>query len=225
MRIDIISAVPELLESPLNYSIIQKAIQRNVVNIEVHDLRKWGLGKNKQIDDYPYGGESGMVIMIEPVYNLIQKLVSERDYDAIIYTSPDGEKWNQSNANHFSLLENIIILCGHYKGIDHRIRDYLITHEFSIGDFVLTGGELAAAIFCDSIVRLLPDAIGNEQSALTDSFQDGLLSSPVYTRPAKFNNWSVPNVLLSGNFAEIEKWREQQIIERTEKLRPDLLDE
>ncbi len=225
MRIDIISALPELLFSPLNHSIIKRALDNKIAEIVIHDLRKYGLGKHKQIDDYPYGGEAGMVIMIEPVFNIINKLKNERKYDAIIYTSPDGKKWNQSTANDLSTKNNLILLCGHYKGIDQRIRDYLITEEYSLGDFVLTGGELAAAVFCDSIIRLLPKAIGDEQSALTDSFQDGLLGPPVYTRPAVFNKWKVPKVLMSGNFAEIDKWKEKQIIQRTKKLRPDLLDD
>jgi tRNA (guanine37-N1)-methyltransferase len=225
MRIDIISAVPELLESPLNHSIIKRSVNKSIVEIYIHDLREFGVGKHKQIDDYPYGGESGMVMMIEPIYKLIKKLKAERTYDSIVYTSPDGEKWDQKSANQFSTLRNIIIICGHYKGVDHRIREHLITHEFSLGDFVLTGGEIAAAAFCDSIVRLLPGAIGDEQSALSDSFQDGLLAPPVYTRPAKFMDWEVPPVLLSGNFAEIDKWKEQQSEERTKRIRPDLLDE
>lgn len=225
MRIDVISVLPELLSSPLQNSIVKRVSDKKLVDIHIHDLRQYGLGKHRQVDDYAFGGEAGMVIMLEPVFNLINELKTQRDYDAIIYTSPDGEKWNQKTANHFSTLKNIIILCGHYKGIDHRIRQHLITHEFSIGDYVLTGGELAAAVFIDSIVRLIPGAIGDEQSALADSFQDGLLAPPIYTRPAEFNGWKVPDILLSGNFPEIDKWKENQALIRTQKLRPDLLDE
>lgn len=225
MRFDLISAVPELLHSPINNSIIKRASDNNIAKIIIHDLREYGIGKHKQIDDYPYGGEPGMVLMVEPVYNLINKLKQERNYDSVIYTSPDGKKWNQKTANHYSSKKNIIMLCGHYKGIDHRIREHLITDEFSLGDFVLTGGEIAAAAFCDSIIRLLPNAIGDEQSALTDSFQDGLLSPPIYTRPAEFNGWQVPEVLRSGNFAKIDKWKEDMSLQRTSSLRPDLLDE
>jgi tRNA (guanine37-N1)-methyltransferase len=223
MRIDVISVIPELLSSPLEHSIIKRAVNNGLVEIYLHDLRNYGLGKHKQVDAYAFGGEAGMVLMIEPVFNVISELTKLRKYDAVIYTSPDGAPWNQKTANRFSAFTNIIILCGHYKGIDHRIREKLITHEFSVGDFVLTGGEIAAAIFIDSIVRLIPGAIGDEQSALTDSFQDGLLAPPIYTRPAEFNGWRVPDVLLSGNFPEIEKWKEKQSFERTQKLRPDLL--
>lgn len=225
MRIDIITVLPELLQSPFNHSIIKRAVNKGLVNIIVHDLREYGIGKHKQVDDYAFGGEAGMVMMLEPVYNVIEKLKNQTEYDAIIYTSPDGKPWNQKIANHFSTFNNIIILCGHYKGVDQRIRDNLITHEFSLGDFVLTGGELVAAAFTDSLVRLIPGAIGDEQSALTDSFQDGLLAPPVYTRPSEFKEWKVPEILLSGNFPEIEKWREKQSLERTKELRPDLLDE
>jgi tRNA (guanine37-N1)-methyltransferase len=225
MRIDIITVLPELLKSPFNYSIIKRAITNGLVSINIHDLREYGIGKHKQVDDYAFGGEAGMVMMIEPIFTIIEKLKYQTNYDAIIYTSPDGKPWTQKTANHFSTLKNIIILCGHYKGIDQRIRDNLITHEFSLGDFVLTGGELAAAAFTDSIVRLIPGAIGDEQSALTDSFQDGMLAPPVYTRPADFNGWKVPDILLSGNFPKIEKWRENQSFERTKRFRPDLLDE
>jgi tRNA (guanine37-N1)-methyltransferase len=222
MRIDIISAVPELLDSFLNFSIIKRVKAKNIAELIVHDLREYGLGKHKQIDDYPYGGEAGMVLRPEPIYDIISKLKSQREYDAVIYTSPDGEKWEQKTANKFSLMQNVIILCGHYKGIDQRVRDNLITAEYSLGDFVLTGGEIAAAAFCDSIIRLLPKAIGDEQSALSDSFQDGLLAYPVYTRPADFMGWKVPQVLKSGNFAEIDKWKENQSLIRTQKLRPDI---
>ncbi len=224
MRIDIITVLPEILEGPLNHSIVKRAVQKEIAQIVIHDLRDYGLGKHKQVDDYPFGGEAGMVIMVEPVFNLIEKLKSERKYDLVIYTSPDGQKWDQKSANRISLFENIIILCGHYKGIDNRIRENLVDVEFSIGDFVLTGGELPAAMMCDSLVRLLPGAIGDEQSALSDSFQDDLLAPPVYTRPAEFNGWKVPPILLSGNFAEIEKWKEEQSYIRTKDLRPDLLD-
>ena len=222
MRIDIITVLPEMVAAPLGMSIVKRAVEKNIAEIVVHDLRDYGLGKHHQVDDYPFGGEAGMVIMIEPVFNLINKLKSERNYDLIIYTSPDGKQWNQKTANRISLLKNIIILCGHYKGVDYRIREHLIDEEYSIGDFVLTGGELPAAIMCDSIVRLLPGAIGDEQSALSDSFQDDLLAPPVYTRPAEFNGWKVPDVLLSGNPAVIDKWKEEQAVERTERLRPDL---
>lgn len=225
MRIDIITVLPEILEGPLNQSIVKKAVEKNIAEVVIHDLREFGLGKSRQVDDYPYGGEAGMVIMVEPVFNLINKLKSERNYDLVLYTSPDGKKWDQKTANHFSTFQNIIILCGHYKGIDNRIREHLIDEEYSIGDFVLTGGELPAAIMCDSIIRLLPGAIGDEQSALSDSFQDDLLAPPVYTRPAQFNNWSVPDILLSGHAAKIDEWKLEQSIERTKNLRPDLFDE
>lgn len=225
MRIDIITVLPEILNGPLNQSIIKKAQEKGIAEIVVHDLREYGLGRHKQVDDYPYGGEAGMVIMVEPVYNLINSLKSQREYDLVIYTSPDGKKWNQGEANRVSTLGNIIILCGHYKGVDHRIRENLIDIEYSIGDFVLSGGELAAALICDSIVRVLPGAIGNEESALSDSFQDGLLAPPVYTRPANFNGWEVPEVLMSGNFGKIDKWKEDQAFNRTKNLRPDLLED
>lgn len=222
MRIDIITVFPEILEGPLSHSIVKRAVDKNLAEIVIHDLRDYGLGKHKQVDDYPFGGDAGMVLMIEPVFNLIQKLKSERNYDLVIYTSPDAKQWDQKSANRLSLLQNIIIFCGHYKGVDHRIREQLIDEEFSVGDFVLTGGELPAAMITDSIIRLIPGAIGDEQSALSDSFQDGLLAPPVYTRPAEFNGWKVPDILLSGNFAEIEKWKEDQILQRTQNLRPDL---
>ena len=225
MRIDILTVVPELLESPLNESILKRAQAKGLVEIRVHNIRDYTTDKYRTVDDYPFGGEAGMVMKIEPVYTLIERLKAERTYDEIIYTSPDGESYNQQTANHLSTLDNLIILCGHYKGIDHRIREHLITREISIGDYVLTGGELAAAIIADSVVRIVPGAIGDEASALTDSFQDGLLAPPVYTRPAEFNGWRVPDVLLSGNFAEIAKWQEEQALERTRRLRPDLLEE
>ena len=224
MRIDIISVVPELLESPLNQSILRRAQEKGLVEIVVHNLHDYAHDKRKTTDDYPFGGEAGMVMKCEPVFELIEKLQAERDYDEIIFTSPDGITYDQHEANRLSTLGNIIILCGHYKGIDFRIREHLITREISIGDYVLTGGELAAAIITDSVVRLIPGAIGDEESALTYCFQDDLLAPPVYTRPADFRGWKVPDVLLSGNFAEIEKWKEAQAYERTKQLRPDLLE-
>ena len=224
MRIDIISVVPELLESPLNQSILRRAQEKGLVEIVVHNLHDYAHDKRKTTDDYPFGGEAGMVMKCEPVFELIEKLQAERDYDEIIFTSPDGITYDQHEANRLSTLGNIIILCGHYKGIDFRIREHLITREISIGDYVLTGGELAAAIITDSVVRLIPGAIGDEESALTDCFQDDLLAPPVYTRPADFRGWKVPDVLLSGNFAEIAKWQENHAFERTKQLRPDLLE-
>ena len=224
MRIDIISVVPELLESPLNQSILRRAQEKGLVEIVVHNLHDYAHDKRKTTDDYPFGGEAGMVMKCEPVFELIEKLQSEREYDEVIFTSPDGITYDQHEANRLSTLGNIIILCGHYKGIDFRIREHLITREISIGDYVLTGGELAAAIITDSVVRLIPGAIGDEESALTDCFQDDLLAPPVYTRPADFRGWKVPDVLLSGNFAEIAKWQENQAFERTKQLRPDLLE-
>ena len=225
MRIDIITVVPELLASPLNESILKRAQESGHAEIYVHNLRDYTDDKRRTVDDYPFGGEAGMVMKIEPVYRCIEKLKSERDYDEIIFTSPDGITYNQQEANRLSLMKNIIILCGHYKGIDYRIREHLITREISIGDYVLTGGELAACVIADSVVRIIPGAIGDEASALTDCFQDNLLAPPVYTRPAEFNGWKVPDVLLSGNFAEIEKWQEEQAYQRTKALRPDLLEE
>ncbi|MCC8020160.1 MAG: tRNA (guanosine(37)-N1)-methyltransferase TrmD [Rikenellaceae bacterium] len=225
MRIDILTVVPELLTSPLNESILRRAQEKGLAEIVVHNIRDWAEGRHRQVDDYPFGGEAGMVLKPEPVFRCIQELKSQREYDEVIYTSPDGVRYDQREANRLSTLGNIIILCGHYKGLDHRIREHLVTREISIGDYVLTGGELAAAVIADSVVRIIPGAIGDEASALTDSFQDGLLAPPVYTRPAEFNGWKVPDVLLSGNFAEIEKWREEQALERTRLLRPDLLGE
>ncbi len=224
MRIDIISVVPELLTSPLGESILSRAQQKGLVEIVVHNLHDYAHDKRKTTDDYPFGGEAGMVMKCEPVFELVEKLQSERTYDEVIYMSPDGVVYDQHEANRLSLMENIIILCGHYKGIDQRIRDHLITREISIGDYVLTGGELAAAVIADSVVRLLPCAIGDEESALTDCFQDDMLAPPVYTRPADFRGWKVPDILLSGNFGEIEKWKEAQAYERTKRLRPDLLE-
>lgn len=215
--------MPEALESPLHCSIVQRAQDKGLVEIHIHNLRDWSLRKHRKVDDYPFGGEAGMVMQIEPVYRCIEQLKSERDYDEVIFTSPDGEILDQPIANQLSLCENIIILCGHYKGVDYRIREHLITREISIGNYVLTGGELPAAIIADAVIRLIPGAIGDEQSALNDSFQDNLLEAPVYTRPAEFNGWKVPEVLLSGNFAKIEEWKMQQALERTKRLRPDLL--
>jgi tRNA (guanine37-N1)-methyltransferase len=225
MRIDIISAVPELLESPLSHSIVGRAIKNGLVEIHVHNLRKYGLGPRKNIDDYSYGGDAGMVLMVEPVYRMIEELRAEREYDEVIYMSPDGEILDQGISNELSLKENIIILCGHYKGIDHRIREHLITREISVGDYVVSGGEIPAALLADSIVRLIPGALTDETSALSDSFQDGLVSPPVYTRPAEFNGWKVPDVLLSGNPKLIRAWQDEQALERTRALRPGLLDE
>jgi tRNA (guanine37-N1)-methyltransferase len=224
MRIDILTVQPELLVSPLNFSIVKRAKERNLVEINIINLRDFTDDKYKSVDDYAFGGGAGMVMMIEPVFKAIEKLKKERDYDEVIYTSPDGEKFNQKMANQMSLKNNIIILAGHYKGVDQRIRDHLITREISIGDYVLSGGELPAAVIIDAIVRLIPGAISDEQSALSDSFQDDLLAPPVYTRPAEFNGWKVPSILLSGHAAEIDKWRHRQSEERTMKLRPELLD-
>ncbi len=225
MRIDILSVVPELLESPLNHSIIKRAREKKIVEIYIHNIRNWSKDKYRKVDDYPFGGEAGMVLMIQPVFDCIRELMAQRNYDEIVYTSPDAPVFNQQMANELSLKENIMILCGHYKGIDQRIRDNLITREISIGDYVLTGGELPACIMTDAIVRLIPGAMSDESSALSDSFQDNLLAPPVYTRPAEFNGWGVPEVLLSGNHAKIQEWQEQQAYERTRLLRPDLLEE
>jgi tRNA (guanine37-N1)-methyltransferase len=225
IRIDILSVVPELLDSPLNHSIMKRAKEVNLTEIFIHDLRDYGKGKYRQVDDYGFGGDAGMIMMIEPVYKIISKLKNERDYDEIIYMSPDGEILTQGIANRLSCLKNIIILCGHYKGIDHRIREHLITSEISIGNYVLSGGEIPAAVLVDSIVRLIPGALGDETSALSDSFQDEILAPPIYTRPADFNGWKVPEVLLSGNPKLIKEWQEIQSFERTQKLRPDLLKE
>jgi len=223
MRIDILSVVPELLDSPLSHSIVGRAIKKGLVDIHVHNLRKYGIGPRKNVDDYSFGGDAGMVMMIEPVDRMIQELKSERDYDEVIYMSPDGEKLDQSMANSLSLCGNIIILCGHYKGIDHRIREHLITKEISVGDYVVSGGEIPAALLSDAIVRLIPGARTDETSALSDSFQDDLLSPPVYTRPAEYNGWKVPEVLLSGDPKKIRAWQDEQAIERTKLLRPELL--
>ena len=224
MRIDIISAVPELLESSLNYSIIKRARDKNLVEIVVHNLHDYSSDlRHRSVDDYAFGFSAGMVLQIEPIDRVISTLKSERNYDDVIYTSPDGEVFNQRIANTLSLAENLIILCGHYKGIDHRVREHLITREISIGDYVLTGGELPAAIMTDAIVRLLPGAIGDETSALSDSFQDNLLAPPVYTRPAEYKGWKVPEILLSGHQAKVEEWLHEQSVERTKELRPDLM--
>lgn len=223
MRIDIITVLPELLESPFQASILKRAIDKNLVEVHFHNLRDYSKNAYKQVDDYQFGGGAGMVMMIEPIDKCISKLKSERDYDEVIYMTPDGDTFNQKTANELSLKENIIILCGHYKGVDQRVRDHFITREISIGDFVLTGGELAAVVICDAVIRLLPDALGDETSALTDSFQDDLLAPPIYTRPAEYKGWKVPDILLSGNTPKIEAWREEQAYERTKKLRPDLL--
>lgn len=222
MRIDIITVLPELIESPVNHSIIRRAIDNGLVEINLVQLRDFATDRHKSVDDYAFGGGAGMVMTIEPIYRAISKLSSERSYDEIIFVTPDGEKFNQPMANELSLKENIIILAGHYKGVDQRVRDHLITREISVGDFVLSGGELPAVMIADAIVRLIPGALGDEQSALYDSFQDGLLAPPVYTRPAEFNGWKVPCILLSGNTPEIEKWRHEQSVERTSLLRPDL---
>lgn len=223
MRIDIITVMPEMLESPLNCSILKRAQDKGLVEIKVHNLRDYTTNKHRKVDDYPFGGEAGMVMQIQPVDACISYLKGQRDYDEVIFTSPDGEILTQPMANSLSMLQNIIILCGHYKGIDYRIREHLITKEISIGDYVLTGGELPAAVIADSIVRLIPGAIGDEQSALSDSFQDNLLAPPVYSRPAEYKGWRVPDILLSGHEAKIAEWRHEQSLERTMRLRPDLL--
>lgn len=223
MRIDIITVLPEMLESPLGCSIVRRACDKGLAEIHVHNLRDYSTGRYRKVDDYPFGGDAGMVIQIEPVDRCLNALKAQRDYDEVIFTAPDGEVFNQKIANSLSMLKNIVILCGHYKGIDYRIREHLITREISVGDYVLTGGEMPAAIITDAIVRLLPGAIGDEQSALSDSFQDNLLAPPVYTRPADYNGWKVPDVLLSGHQRKIDEWRLQQAQERTARLRPDLL--
>ena len=224
MRIDIITVLPELLRSPFEASILKRAIDKGLVEVHLHNLRDYSTNKHKNVDDYQFGGGAGMVMMIEPIDACITKLKAEREYDEVIYMTPDGETLNQGMANRMSLLKNIIILCGHYKGVDQRVRDQFITKEISIGDFVLSGGELAAAVVADSIIRLIPGVLSNETSALTDSFQDNLLSPPIYTRPAEYKGWKVPDVLLSGNFANIEKWREDMALEHTKTRRPDLLE-
>ena len=222
VRIDILTVVPELLESPLKHSIIGRAQQAGYLELEVHNIRDYSTNKWRRVDDYPFGGEAGMILQIEPIDRAISDLKSQRTYDEVIYTSPDGETFNQGIANELSLRENLIILCGHYKGIDHRIREHLITREISVGDYVLTGGELPAAIMTDAIVRLLPGVIGDAESALSDTFQDELLAPPIYTRPAEYKGWCVPEILLSGHAAKIEEWKMNQATERTKRLRPDL---
>ena len=223
MRIDILTVMPEMLDSPLNCSILKRAQDKGLVEIVVHNLRDYSLNKHRKVDDYPFGGEAGMVMQIEPVDRCISALRQQRTYDDIIFTTPDGEQFSQPIANQLSLAENLMILCGHYKGIDYRIREHFVTRELSIGDYVLTGGEIPAAVIADAVVRLIPGAIGDEQSALSDSFQDNLLAPPVYTRPAEYRGWRVPDVLLSGNQAKIDEWKHNQSIERTMRLRPDLL--
>ena len=225
MRIDIITLFPQLLLSPFEASIVKRAIEGEKVEVIFHDPRDYTVSKYKQVDDAPFGGGAGMVMMIEPIDKCITKLKAERTYDEIIYMTPDGDQLNQPIANKCSLKENIIILCGHYKGVDQRVRDHFITREISIGDFVLSGGELAAAVFCDSIIRLIPGVLGNESSALSDSYQDNLLAPPIYTRPASYKGWEVPPILTSGNTPAVELWREEQAFERTQKLRPDLLED
>ena len=223
MRIDILTVVPELLDSPLSHSIVGRARKKGLVEINVHNLRKYGIGPRKNVDDYSYGGDAGMVMMVEPVYRMVEELKAERNYDEVIYMSPDGERLTQAIANELSLHGNIIILCGHYKGVDQRIREHLVTREISVGDYVVSGGEIPAALLADAIVRLIPGALSDETSALSDSFQDDLLSPPVYTRPADFNGWKVPDVLLSGNPRLIQAWQDEQALERTKQLRPELI--
>ena len=225
MRIDIISVVPELLDSPLSHSIVGRARKKGLVEIFVHNPRKYGKGPHLQVDDYNYGPDAGMVMMVEPLFRMIEELKAERDYDEIIYMSPDGEILDQGIANELSLKGNIILLCGHYKGIDQRVRDHLITREISVGDYVLSGGEIPAAILADAIVRLIPGAISDGTSALSDCFQDGMLSAPIYTRPAEFNGWKVPDILLCGDPVKIRQWQDEQALERTRRLRPGLLEE
>ena len=223
MRIDILSLFPETIKSSLEYSIIKKALNNNLISINYHNIRDHSKNKQKKVDDYQYGGGSGMVLMIQPIYDCIKKLKEERNYTNIIYLTPDGKKLEQSTSNKFSLSKNIILICGHYKGIDQRIREHLVTDEISIGDYVLSGGELAAAVFCDSIIRLIPGVLGDESSALTDSFQDNRLSEPIYTRPENYEGLKVPKILMSGNIKEIERWRDKKSLERTKKYRPGLL--
>lgn len=224
MRIDIITVLPELLQSPFEVSILKRAIEKGLVEVHTHNLRDYATNAYKQIDDYQFGGGAGMVMMIEPIDKCISQLKAERNYDEIIYMTPDGKTFNQHTANELSLKENLIILCGHYKGVDQRVRDHFITREISVGDFVLSGGELAAAIVCDAVIRLIPGVLGNETSALTDSFQDNLLAPPIYTRPAEYKGWTVPEILTSGNTPKIEEWREEQAYKRTKERRPDLLE-
>ncbi|MBQ9892782.1 MAG: tRNA (guanosine(37)-N1)-methyltransferase TrmD [Bacteroidales bacterium] len=225
MRIDILTVVPELLESPLSHSIVGRAIKKGLVEIHVHNIRKYGIGSRLTVDDYSYGGDAGMVMMVEPVFRMMEELKSQRDYDEVIFMSPDGEILDQGISNELSLKENIMILCGHYKGIDERIREHLITREISVGDYVVSGGEIPAALLADSIVRLLPGALTDETSALSDSFQEGLVAPPVYTRPAEFNGWKVPDVLLCGNPRIIRAWQDEQALKRTRERRPGLLED
>ncbi len=225
MRIDILTVLPEMFESPLGCSILKRAQDKGLAEIVVHNLRDYTDDKHRKVDDYPFGGEAAMVMKVQPVEACINALKREREYDEVIFTSPDGETFNQKMANGLSMAENLIVLCGHYKGVDYRIREHLVTKEISIGDYVLTGGELPALVMTDAIVRLIPGAIGDEQSALSDSFQDDLLAPPIYTRPADYNGWKVPDILLSGHEAKIAEWRHEQSLERTRRLRPDLLDE
>jgi tRNA (guanine37-N1)-methyltransferase len=224
MRIDILTVVPSLLTSPFSDSIIQRAQDKGVVAIHIHDIRNWSTDKHKKVDDEPFGGIAGMVMTIQPILDAVNELTAQRDYDEVIYLTPDGESLKQARVNQLSLRGNLLMICGHYKGIDQRLRDHIVTLEISIGDYVLSGGELAAAVLTDAIVRLLPGAIGDEQSALTDSFQDNLLAPPVYTRPANYNGWEVPEILRSGDHAAIQTWMEQQAYERTKSRRPDLLE-
>ncbi len=225
MRIDIVSVFPEIIEGAIQNSIMKRAREKGLVEFHLHNLRDYSLDKHRRVDDYPFGGEAGMVMQIEPIDRIISHLKSQREYDEVIFTSPDGEPFTQGTANELSLMKNLIILCGHYKGVDYRVREHLVTRELSIGDFVLTGGELVAAMIADAVVRVIPGAIGDEQSALSDSFQDGLLAPPVYTRPAEYKGWKVPEVLLSGHERKIAEWRHEQSLERTKKRRPDLLQE
>jgi len=225
MRIDVIAVIPELLEGPFNHSILQRAQKRGLLEVHVHDLRAFGLGKHQQIDDYAYGGEAGMVMKPEPVFACVEALQSRRAYDEIIFLTPDGQSYHQQLANRLSLHQNLILLCGHYKGLDERVREHLITMEISIGDYVLSGGELAAAVVVDSVGRLIPGVLNDETSALTDSFQDQRLAPPVYTRPAEFRGWKVPEILRSGNFPKIEEWKDEQSFQRTKDRRPDLLED
>ncbi len=223
MRIDIVSVFPEIIEGAIQNSIMKRAQEKGLVEFHLHNLRDYSLDRHKRVDDYPFGGEAGMVMQVEPIDRVISHLKSQRVYDEVIFTSPDGEPFTQSVANGLSLMENLIILCGHYKGVDYRVREHLVTRELSIGDFVLTGGELVAAMIADAVVRVIPGAIGDKQSALSDSFQDGLLAPPVYTRPAEYKGWKVPEVLLSGHERKIAEWRHEQSLERTKRRRPDLL--
>ncbi|MFO7615649.1 MAG: tRNA (guanosine(37)-N1)-methyltransferase TrmD [Bacteroidales bacterium] len=225
MRIDIITAVPELLAGPFDHSMVRRAIGKGLADVYIHNLRDYATGRHKSVDDYPFSGGGGMVLMVEPIDRAISQLTAQRDYQEVIYTSPDGRAFNQKLANRLSCLENVIILCGHYKGIDQRVRDHLVTMEISIGDYVLTGGELAAAVITDAMVRLIPGVLSDEESALTDSFQDNLLAPPIYTRPVEYKGWKVPEILLSGNDKLIDEWKLEQSFDRTRRLRPDLLDD